>query len=325
MLVAMPDLLRELARLGHVARVATLRARGISDRSLRSAVDSGLVVRPRHGWIASPLADRDQLRAIAVGGRIGCSSALRRYGIWSGVDDALHLQVPRTASRLASAAETFEPANAGVWHPSVPPAKRRDRVVRLASDAVVRVHWARELSPRDALDWIVSPQTSLATAARCLDAEHASAAIDSMLHERVLRRHEVEAVVAMLPHRSGTLVDRFTGRPESGVESVFVRRIAGAGYHVEPQIDLAGFGRYDGVINGCVLFEVDGRAFHSGSDSFFADRDRTLVGQVFGVPVVRPSARHVLEDWPITLAAVARTVEDAEIVRHHRRLPSITG
>ena len=125
--------------------------------------------------------------------------------------------------------------------------------------------------------------------------------------------------------RSAALVDGFTGRPESGVESLFVRRTAAAGFTVESQVDLAGFGRYDGVINGCVLFEIDGHAFHSGFDRFFADRDRTLVGQAFGVPVVRPSARHVLEDWPMVLAAVVRSVEDAELVRRARRLPPISG
>ena len=88
-----------------------------------------------------------------------------------------------------------------------------------------------------------------------------------------------------------------------------------AGFRVESQVDLAGFGRYDGVINGCVLFEVDGRGSIREPIEFFADRDRTLIGQAFGVPVVRPSARHVLEDWPMMLAAVVRTVEDAEIVR----------
>jgi hypothetical protein len=183
------------------------------------------------------------------------------------------------------------------------------------------VHWARELSPRQALDWIVSPQTALAAALRCMDAEHASAAIDSVLRERVLTRRQVDALMASLPNRSASLVDRFTGMPESGVESLFVRRISGAGFLIEPQVDLAGFGRYDGIIDGCVLFEVDGRGFHSGSDEFFADRDRTLIGQAFGIPVVRPSARHVLEDWPMTLAAVARTVEDAKIVRRHRGVP----
>ena len=158
-----------------------------------------------------------------------------------------------------------------------------------------------------------------------MDAEHASAAIDSALHERVLTRRQVDEILASQPEGSAALVDGFTGRPESGVESLFVRRTAAAGFRVESQVDLAGFGRYDGVIDGCVLFEVDGRTFHSGSDRFFADRDRTLVGQAFGVPVVRPSARHVLEDWPMVLAAVLRSVDDAELVRRARRLPPISG
>ena len=321
----MPDLLSELTRLGHVARVRTLSDRGFSEAALRAAVASGLVTRPRRGWVASPLADRDQLRAIAVGARIGCSSALRRLGVWSGDDHRLHLHVPRTASRLAPAPGKLTVGNVGVWHPSVRESKRRVRTIRLASDAAPRVHWARELSPRQALDWIVSPQTALAEAVRCLEPEHASAAIDSALHERVLTRGEVEAMMAALPNCSAGLVDRFTGRPESGVESLFVRRMSRAGFLIEPQVDLAGFGRYDGLIDGCVLFEVDGRGFHSGSDEFFADRDRTLIGQVFGIPVVRPSARHVLEDWPTTLAAVVRTVEDAKIVRRHRGLPPVFG
>jgi hypothetical protein len=215
--------------------------------------------------------------------------------------------------------------NAGVWHPSVPESKRRGRKIHLASDAAPRVHWTRELAPTRALDWIVSPQTALAEAVRCLDAEHASAAIDSALHEKVLTRREVDAMLASLPPCSADLVDHFTGRPESGVESLFVRRMSGAGFLIQPQVDLVGFARYDGIIDGCVLFEVDGRGFHSGSDEFFADRDRTLIGQSFGIPVVRPSARHVLEAWPMTLAAVSRTVEDAKLVRRHRGLPPVVG
>jgi hypothetical protein len=158
-----------------------------------------------------------------------------------------------------------------------------------------------------------------------MDVEHAMAAIDSALHERIVTRGEVDAMLSAIPFSGGNLVDRFTGVPESGVESLFVRRMAGAGFEVESQVDLAGFGRYDGVIDGCVLFEVDGRGFHSGSDEFFADRDRTLVGQSFGIPVVRPSARHMLKAWPATLAAVTRTVEDAKIVRRHRGMPPMFG
>ena len=94
-----------------------------------------------------------------------------------------------------------------------------------------------------------------------------------------------------------------------------------AGFDIEPQVDFAGFGRYDGLIDGCVLFEIDGRGFHSGAAEFFADRIVRLSGQVFGVPVVRPSALDVLEDWPMTIEAIARTVADAKIVRRHRGLP----
>jgi hypothetical protein len=321
----MPDLLTELARRGHVARVATLRSLGFTERSLRAAIRSGIVIRPRHGWVASPLADSDQLRAITIGGRIACSSALRRLGVWAGTDVSLHVQVPSTASRLAAESRSALVTNPGVWHPSLPASKRRGRTVRLASDAPPRVHWSRELAPHRALDWIVSPQTALATAVRCLDAEHASAAIDSILHLRVLTRPDVDAVLASVPNRSATLVDDFTGSPESGVESLFIRRMSQDGFHIASQFQLTGFGRFDGIIDGCVLFEIDGRSFHSGTDEFFADRDRTLVGQAFGVPVVRPSARHVLEDWPTTLAAVARTVADAKIVRRHRGLPPIGG
>lgn len=321
----MPDILSELTRLGHVARIGTLRARGISEPALREALASSVVTRPRRGWIASPLADRDQLTAIAVGARIGCSSALRRLGVWSGTDSRLHLHVPRTASRLAPPPDLSADGGVGVWHPSVSEQKRRARTVLRASDAAPRMHWTRERWPSRALDWVVSPQTALADAVRCMDAEHARAAIDSALHERVLTRREVDAMLSAGPVAADRLIDRFTGIPESGVESLFVRRASDAGFHVEPQVDLAGFGRYDGLIDGCVLFEVDGRGFHSGSDEFFADRDRTLVGQAFGIPVVRPSARHVLDAWPVTLAAVTRTVEDARLVRRHRGLPPVLG
>src|SRR5688572_27208870 len=220
----MPDLFRELSRLGHIARVTTFYTRGFTSATLRVALRSCLVTRPRYGWIASPLADRDQLLAVEIGGRIACSSALRRFGVWSGSDDALHLGVPRTGSRLRADSSRRGDANAGVWHPSVPESTRRGRSVRLASDAPPRVHWSRELAPHRALDWMVSPLTALATAVRCLDAEHASAAIDSMLHLRVLTRRDVDAVLASLPNRSAGLVDGFTGSPESGVESLFVRR-----------------------------------------------------------------------------------------------------
>lgn len=325
----MPDLLVELHALGEVARVRTLRRRGVPDRVVAAALATGSVFRPRHGWVASHLADADQLRAIAVGARIGCHSALRRFGVWAGTSPVLHLQAPRTASRLDPVAPLGPPVHephsgVGVWHPSIRPAARDGRAVRLSAAAPVpRVHWRTEHAPSSALDWVVSPHAALATALRCLDDEHARAAIDSILHERVLARSQVDAVLSSLPREAAGMVDEFTGLPESGVESLFVRRMSNAGFHVVPQFEFPPHGRYDGVIDGCVLFEIDGRGFHSSSASFFRDRDETLVAQSFGVPVVRPSALHVLDHWPATFAAVARVVEDARLVRRARGLAPI--
>jgi hypothetical protein len=211
----------------------------------------------------------------------------------------------------------------GVWHPSVPAGRRRERIVRLANAASATLHWTPDPAAERSLDWIVSPQAALAQSLRCLDREHAMAAIDSLLHEGLMTRREVDALLRRAPARFADLVDRYTGQPESGVESLFVRRVAAEGLDVRSQFELPGIGRFDGVIEGCVLFEVDGRAHHVGAAKFFDDRDRTLSAQGLGVPVLRPSAIHVLEHWPSTMAAVMRAVADATIARRSRGLPPL--
>jgi hypothetical protein len=322
------DILDVLGALGEVATITTLRAAGLADRQLRAAARSGGIRRLRPGWYASWRADAEQCRAVALHGRLGCASALERMGAWSGVGVDPHVHVPRNAARLnrAPAHELDRaPADASappapVWHPSAP--QRMRRGIRVAApDRTPLVHWRDELDPAGSLDWIVSPTTALAEAVRCLPPEHAQAAIDSAIAERMLGRREVERIVAASPVRLGLVVDEYCARLESGVESLFVRRLISAGYRVEPQFRVAQAGRFDGVIEGCVLYEVDGWLHHSTRASFVSDRERTLVGQAFGMPLVRPAALHVLDDWPLVEAAVARTVADALLLRRFRARP----
>lgn len=320
----MPELLDELARLGHVARQRTLVAGGVGTDRIAAALEEGSIFRPRSGWIATRAADREQLTAVAVGAPIGCVSALRRLGAWAGDDDVLHLHAPASSGHVDPWARASVGRAAGVRHPLAPSHRRSSDGVRSAEAGRPRVHWAVDPAPTRAYDWVVSPEAALARAVRCLPEEHARAAVDSVLHERVLTRSGVDAVLAGVT-TARALVDEYTGRLESGVESLFVRRIVAAGFSVVPQVRLAGYGRFDGLIDGVVLFEIDGRGYHSGADEFHRDRDRTLVGHAFGVPVLRPSARHVLEDWPTVLAAVSRAVADATIVRAARRLPPVLG
>ncbi|WP_308796949.1 hypothetical protein [Agromyces silvae] len=310
------DLRFVMSLVGEVAHIDTLRRFGLPDAVWRSAVRDGRIRRLRRGWYASPAADRDQCHAVRVHARIGCVSALARFGVWSGETSALHLQVARHAARLRPEAPPERNEASQVWHPKVPDRLRRELRVSTRSSPVV--HWRNDADPVNALDWLVSARSALTEAIRCLDAEHAQAAVDSMIAERVLSRREVDRIVAAAPSRAGVRVDEFCSLLESGAESLFVRRLLRAGYVVRPQFELAGHGRFDGMIEGCVLYEVDGWAHHRSHERFYGDRDRTLVAQSFGVPVIRVSAQHVLRDWPTVAAAVARTVADARAVRATR-------
>jgi hypothetical protein len=321
----MSRILQALASEGEVARSSTLRRRGVTARELTAAVGSGEIRRLRPGWYASHRADHDQCRAVMIGGRVGCVSALAHFGVWSGVERALHVQMPVHSQRPRLEVQHVRGSAIGVWHPSVPARRRRERLVRLADTGSATLHWTPDGAPATAQDWIVSPQAALAQSLGCLDREHAMAAIDSALHEGLMTRRDVDALLRRIPSRFADLVDRHTGRPESGVESLFVRRVAAEGFDVRSQFELPGVGRFDGVIEGCVLFEVDGRAHHVGAPKLFDDRDRTLSAQALGVPVLRPSAIHVLDHWPSTVAAVARVVADASLVRRAHGLPPLHG
>lgn len=332
----MPAIEVVLARAGNVAHVRTLRRAGVTDAQIRRATADGRIQRVRPGWYASGLADIDQWCAVLMRSRIGCVSALARFGVWSGFSRELHLHVPRSASHLDERPPgPTRGSSIGVWHPQTSERRREHRFVPLSSTAKAKAnanakqqqmpirHWCIERRSDAALDWIVSPHTALAQAIRCQDGENGAAIIDSVLHERVLGRQEVRSIVRSLPRRTHDRIDAYTGHPESGAESLFIRRLVDEGFDVLPQFHLEPHGRYDGVINGCVLFEVDGRGFHNSAEQFLDDRERTLVGQAFGIPVVRPSAKHVFEHWPSTLATVQRVVADAEIVRTARSLPPI--
>ncbi|QAY74772.1 hypothetical protein ET445_16955 [Agromyces protaetiae] len=310
-----------LSRLGEVAQLSTLRRAGLSDAEIRELVRARHLIRLRRGWYCSSAADRDQRRAVTVHGVVGCSSALARLGVWSGVDRALHIHVPRNAARLGTAVGPLEGSDIPVFHPLTPDRLRRG-IRPSAPASAPRVHWAEERDRAAALDWIVSPSTALAEASRCLDPLHAQAAVDSMIGERVMTAASVRRVLASLPSTHGLVVDELSGRIESGAESIFVRRLQAAGYQVEPQFRLPGHGRYDGLIEGCVLFDIDGWAFHSEREQFAADRDRTLVAQAFGMPLIRATATQVLDDWPTVRAAVDRVVGDARMLRGVRRLPA---
>jgi hypothetical protein len=62
-------------------------------------------VRIRKGWYANREVDDAVIQARRVGGRLACMSALAHYGWCEPEPGVLHVSVPRSASRLRSAAD----------------------------------------------------------------------------------------------------------------------------------------------------------------------------------------------------------------------------
>jgi very-short-patch-repair endonuclease len=298
--------LHTFARLGHVARRSTLTASGISRAKLESAVGHGELLRPLRGWYATPLADIDQLRAVQIGARIGCVTALRRWGVWGGNDGTLHLHANPTASRLRDARPMG--SRIALPHPSLSPARAGELAeLLLCDDAEPTVHWHERYSEAASLDWIVGPLAALAQAIRCQPEEQALACIDSALHEGVVSPAEWAKLTDALPRRRRSIIPLVDSRADSGVESIVRLRLVRLGYAVEPQVRVPGVGTIDMVINGRVAIEVDGDAYHSTLEQRRRDRMRTTAALALGLPTLRIGTEQLGEqEWPLVLSGLER-------------------
>ncbi|TQL48767.1 hypothetical protein FB562_1871 [Homoserinimonas aerilata] len=312
---------RAMRLVGQLARRRTLLGLGITPAELAEALRSGYLWRPRRGWYATRHVDSDQLRAVATGARIGCVSALRRWGVWSGPDDMLHLHAAPTASRLGAASVSVTPTNtAPLPHPTILDAYGHELdTVRSCSPAPAITHWSEQRFP-GALDWIVSVEDALLQAARCQDSEHAVACIDSALNRGAIDEDAWSRILQHLPDRLKPLDLQKDARAGSGNETIARLRIIAAGFKVEPQHSMPGIGDVDMLVDGCVVVEVDSERYHSSDTQRRKDRTRTLISLLYGIPVVRIGPEHLPPtDWPLALAALRQQVADARMLMAARR------
>jgi hypothetical protein len=269
----------------------------------------GVLESLRRGMYALPEADVDQRRAVMAGGRVGCVSALRRVGVWGGLDPFLHIHVPASASRL----HLDEVVSLG----RSPEIRRTDKSFWAEPGRPV-VHWQRGHPGADrparswASDWLVDPLSALRQAVLCLDDEHAIAAIDSALRKEIIHEHDLDSLFNSLPRRLQRLKTELDADADSGPESIVRVRMRRAGFVVEPQVPVPGSSRLDLLINGVVGLDIDSRAWHTGEEQVSWDYGKTLQSFAFGRPTLRILPHHVFEYWSSTLAAIARTVSDTE-------------
>lgn len=132
-------------------------------------------------------------------------------------------------------------------------------------------------------------------AVRCQEPRDALATLDSVLHHRLLTRHQLVVLLGELPRRYAPLLALVDASAESGPET-FMRLILRAmGVAFETQVRIDGVGRVDFVVDGWLIVECDSREFHEGWHAQVEDRRRDLAAAVRGFVTIRPLATDIME------------------------------
>jgi hypothetical protein len=241
----MRTLARHLETTGGLATVTQLVGRGDRLAEITGLVRTGELWRPRRGWVATPDAPSDALRAVTLGGRLGGSRALTSYGIWVDTDAELVVVCPSTASRL----------------PPLGPTERR-----LWTDDLF--HTIAEKR------WRVSVMDALLQLGRDAPRDSLIASVDSALQLRRITRAELRMLLSALPRRLRGIEREIDGLAMSGTETHMRLALRRAGYQVRSQVRLPGIGTVDLLVDSWLIIELDSHKYHGGADNQLRDRVR---------------------------------------------------
>ncbi|QTX03746.1 type IV toxin-antitoxin system AbiEi family antitoxin domain-containing protein [Agromyces archimandritae] len=268
-----------LRRLDGAATTAELRALGVDRSALAAAMHAGDIERIRRGWYALPALDPGIREAIRIGGRLGCVSAAAHHGWATPEHHGLHVTVPATASRLRRADE--------------PPG--------------TVVHWSTtERSTRLVTSWF----ETLMQIARCASPEHTAAAFDSFLAQGRGRDVLLEQWMSKLPPHIRAALPELEALCHSFLETIGRVRLERCGIRGRHQVEIAGVGRVDLVIDGWLVVEWDGST-HRTAEQYAEDRRRDAMLTAMGYRVLRFDYRTVMDSWYLVIAAVRASLDGA--------------
>lgn len=260
---------------------------GATSRMLTGGVRSGVLLRVRRDHYALPSTDLHVLRAVRVGGRLGCMTALRAFGIFGFEGQVTHIHLPRELSRARS------------------PHDRRHHLTR-ANRAGTELHWSALLEPEAGSEVSVGVVDALAQTVRCSPPHLALASIENALFLGKVDGSGIADLFAGLGSEHQFLRARIDPRSESGQETVLRTALEDAGLRSEIQVLIPGVGRVDGVLEGRLIWEADSRLAHDGWELHVRDRDRDIDAARLGYMSLRPAYNRTIH----------RTNEVVDAIRH---------
>jgi len=252
---------------------AALTERGLGRYRAARMVAEGRLLRLRNGRYVLPDLHADLIAAGRLGGRLDCVSLLSAIGVFvRSAPTGPHLQ--------------FEPGTT-----RLPP-----------RPTGVTAHWRETTRERVCL--AADLTEALTQAFRCLTPRDAVATLDSAWHHGLVDEHAVDEIFAHLPRRYRSLRQLLDRRSESGAETLMRLLLRGLGCRVEVQVNIAGVGRVDFVVDGWLIVECDSKAFHEGWQAQKRDRRRDLAAAALGYTTVRPLAEDIYYRYDDVLATM---------------------
>ena len=242
---------------------------GYQPKQITRDVRAGVLIRLRRDHYVVRGAHESVARAVRVGGRLTCISAIALASpeVFVLREDRIHVQVHRRSSRLRM------------------PDDQRVRWLRTEAHDI-RLHWSEVFD-----DFPHTSTVSLAAAvremARCLPGREVVATVDSLLHLGVMTMEQIREAFAGLPSRCVALLEQVDPRAESGPETFMRLLLRDLGACFDLQVVISGVGRVDFLVDGFLIIECDSRAHHEGWAKQRDDRRRDLATAQRGYVTLR--------------------------------------
>ncbi|GAB3548709.1 hypothetical protein GCM10027404_13070 [Arthrobacter tumbae] len=268
-----------LRSVGSVARTQVLRDHGISKRQIANAVTRGEMMRLRTGVLALPEAPDDFKAALINNGLLTCASAARHYGLW--------LLNPHSRLHLSC----LHGHGQGYTN-----------------------HRERTVPPHEYLP-LVGVVDVLVHALHCLPPVEAAVMVEcSLRRSDTVRSFLLKRLQGDRNGKARAALDMVTGCADSAIEVVARILFRNAGFHVETQVFIDGVGRVDFLLEGFLVVEVDGAAYHSDRRALRRDLQRNNTTIAGGYLVLRYSYEDIMFNQDAVLEQV-RGVLSGRVIR----------